>query len=419
MAKTRMYTWHDVTTPKPGVFQAHMCSTRSTDNSGTDSPEFQANAIIDDLASRPVEDRAILMLVVPYEMHAFAFYDKMVDVLTDNLDEYATRVIGDNSSMAPDYVQPAFGGLVTGTSIMSEREFMDRFFQVFYDQKVELGRIIHDEETGFNYWQFINVGISEANAAVKIQAALDDAGVQAILPSYMAGVTGEGTRTVAAQRIKFNQFCEEVKAKLMLKSEAASYSRLFGRLPKISNFGDLSSPYVHPDPNGWPLPQAPMSDNVSPELYIGVHVAQDPVPSTIEDDFYWNQFCRHINKLRGCVEGVDTNGGLVENDVTPWVPFYSWYADTNADAPASVVWLQEQLIRHGIAMGVTKWVFWNPHDDGAHHASDSDEIRLAARMNKAAPGRKNFPQITVPSTEVITRDVVTRYATFRRIRESQ
>ncbi len=317
-------------------------------------PTVSANAAAAVLLTRLPQHR---FLISPLATTSLTDYAKSVASLTDYLangiDVDADRSLWNGGPrLASQY--PV--GIDGATALVSARSWWTTFWERLNTLSCPVRAVFLDDESSVNTFLMTGLMSSEDFATV-----YNDEDVQAARPDYVEEFDASDIYdfvNYAPGIIAFNKWVDSIKKDSEFSAVAETYSDTFGSPLILSDFDDTTSDLAL-DPNGWPT-QGTAASIASPQIYIDWRVwdtysVEEYQGFTKDTDYYWQQFVRSRNNLNACI-AADAD------DVIPWVPFASW-SDYSPPAPAPIQFLQGRIIRHALQLGISKFVFWNPHED--------------------------------------------------------
>jgi hypothetical protein len=355
-----------------------------------------ANAAADVLLNKDYSHRFLFPWTnVPEGFQNYLYKQNLKTYLVDgvNLDGARSIIPGVGGPfMAINYPVGVDGAI----SFPTPNEWWGNFWGQMYTRDCPVRVVGLDAESNVVNWGFGNITQSYWNSVY------NDAAVQAARPTYMTPYTADDVWNQVPGAVNaFNKWADVVRKDAQRSLLVDLYVNNFGSEPEIvSDWQDCSASNVI-DPNGWPLPGNRISDTSSPEVYVGWWDWRNPayLHTSPNVDGFWYRFIQCRNNISRTIAA----GGKV----VPWIPPPRW-SDQSWPTHPAIQFLQKELIRHCMAMGVDKFIYWNPV---ATTTADDRDIDHTLSYD-LYPSLRSFSDASTSADTLQTGDVVTRFADY-------
>lgn len=371
MPVVRAYSWAPTRQPIAGI---NTCSIVNPTQGGT--ADFHAGRVAAELASKPIEDRGLLI----FSPAGYSFEEHLA---RRTVKQFMLEIVDTSKT----------------------RQWYAQFFAGLRTRSVPLSVIGMDEETNISSWAFENYTRKDRTLPAYLHALWADTQVQAALPANLRQYSIE---TIMAHNVtavtEFNTWSLGIVRKMLRTLVVDAYAAEFGTAPIVSNYGDMRGAFQTSDPNGWRNTEIQVSGWSSPACYVTWPGLKYGAAQGRTLDPHWNCFLDCINWIRSPM--------AFNAQCIPWVSFRG-FLEPKGPAPKASQWLWNQFLFHAVATGVDRLLYWNPKgENGATDADDSALGEFIAAVAQLPKVVRQLPPVAMDTQSVTTGTVTTNYSNF-------
>ena len=310
------------------------------------------------------------------------------------------------------YNRTAMGfSLYEGAKNYGRYELVLPWYEAYYAELARLGHepdnIVLDDEGSHVY------GPSMETLEEDIAQCLADDDVRKLMPDEILAHEAHYLATNNTGRSMMGFWGKTIDVRIYKKIFVEPYRAVFGRDPFFHNYGNAKPSFATRGWNGRltdPMWDTSITNGTSsPVMYLLQDRLQNPQwYFDVERHPRWVRFFLALNKVRS---------NLNSGDVVPWVST-AGYTYLHDKIRMSDPWLDCEVVRHCILMGVTKFNHWNPGQDSNQwldswrHISDDAYVEAIDSVKDRPKAKGPFVEIDWNADYIETAGYRTTYDEF-------